>query len=112
MAVEPLNLLMQDLDSTEVIWGPVEGAQYYDVIRGDLVNLRVVGSDIDLGQVPCIEHATTNTTTAGYEDTEVPEPGHEFFYAVQYFDSVQNSSCGSESTGRARVIQPGNGDCQ
>ncbi|MBZ5639096.1 MAG: HYR domain-containing protein [Acidobacteriia bacterium] len=112
MAVEPLNLLMQDRDNTEVIWGPVEGAQHYDVIRGDLANLRVMGSDIDLGQVVCIEHATTNTTTVGYEDTEVPEPGHVFFYAVQYFDGVQDSSYGSESAGRARVVQSGNGDCQ
>ncbi len=112
LTVEPLNLLMRDRNNTEVIWGPVDGAQRYDVIRGDLANRRVMGSNVDLGQVVCIEHATTSTTTAGYGDAEVPESGHVFFYAVQYFDGVQDSSYGSESTGTARVIQPGNGDCQ
>jgi hypothetical protein len=111
-AVEPLNLLIQNRDSTEVIWGPVEGAQHYDVVRGDLANLTVNGSNIDLGQVVCIDQATTNTTTVEYEDTVVPAPGHVFFYAVQYFDGVGNSSYGSESAGKARVIQPGNGDCE
>ncbi len=112
MAVEPLNLIMSGRTDTTAIWGPVEGAQYYDVIRGDLANLRVNGSNIDLVQVVCIEHATTSTTTVGYEDTAVPASGHVFFYAVQYFNGIENSSYGSESAGRARVIQPGDGDCQ
>ncbi|MBZ5637382.1 MAG: choice-of-anchor D domain-containing protein [Acidobacteriia bacterium] len=112
MAVEPLSLLLQDRNNTKVIWGPVEGAQSYDVVRGDLANLRVSGSNIDLGQVVCIDHATTATTTAGFEDTAVPAPGHVFFYAVQYFDGIQSSSYGSESTAKARVVLPGNGDCQ
>ena len=110
VAVEPLNLVLSGRDSTTVLWGPVEGAQHYDVIRGDLANLRVIGSSIDLGQVVCIDHATTSTTTAGHEDTAMPAPGHVFFYAVQYFDGIENSSYGSESAGEARVVQPGNGD--
>jgi hypothetical protein len=111
VAVEPLNLLLSGRDSTTIIWGPVEGAQRYDVIRGDLANLRVIGSNIDLGEVVCLDHATTSTTTAGHEDTAIPAAGHAFFYAVQYFDGIENSSYGSESTGEARVVQPGNGDC-
>ena len=112
VAVEPLNLVVENARDTRIMWGPVEGAQHYDVIRGDVANLRIAGSDIDLGQAVCIVHATAGTTTLGDEDTEVPATGHVFFYVAQYFNGVANSSYGSESAGRARVIQPGHGDCQ
>ncbi len=110
--VEPLNLVMEDSSSTVLIWGPVDGARHYDIIRGDLASLRVDGSNIDLGQVVCIAADTTATTTTGYEDTAIPEPGQVFFYAVQYNDGTQDSSYGSESAGRPRVVPPGGGDCQ
>ncbi len=109
--VEPLNLLLESARSTTLIWSPVDGAREYDVIRGDSANLRIDGSDIDLGQVTCVAQGITGTTTAGYEDTAVPEPGQVFFYVVQYNDGTQDSSYGSESAGKARVVSPGDGDC-
>ena len=39
----------------------------------------------------------------------IPAAGKAFFYAVQFFDSIQNSSYGSEDVGRARVVN--GGDC-
>ena len=81
------------------------------MIRGNLNELRISGSDVDLGHVTCIAHGITATTTTGYADTTTPAPGQVFFYAVQFFDGVQDSSYGSESVGRARVIAPGNGNC-
>jgi len=96
---------------TVVTWEAYPGAQYYNVIRGDLGNLRVAGSEVDLGQVVCIAHAITGTSTAGHEDNEVPQPGHVFFYAVSHFDGLAWSSYGSESAGRARVVKPSSGDC-
>jgi hypothetical protein len=109
--VEPLDFVMEDARSTTLIWGPVEGARHYDVIRGDLANLSIDGSRIDLGQVVCIAQDTTATTTIGHEDTAIPEPGQVFFYAVQYNDGREDSSYGSESAGRARVVGPNRGDC-
>ena len=109
--IEPVVVNVSGASATRVTWGSVTGAQNYDVIRGNLASLRIVGSDIDLGTVTCIAHGIVATSSAGYDDTAVPAPGQAFFYAVQYFDGVQKSSFGSESAGRARVIQPGNGDC-
>ncbi len=108
---EPLNFVMENSRGTTLIWGPVEGARHYDVIRGDLANLRIDGSSIDLGQVVCIARDTAATTTIGAEDAAIPEPGHVFFYAVQYDDGREDSSYGSESAGRARVVRPNSGDC-
>lgn len=79
--------------------------------RARLANLRVQESHIDLGRVVCIERQSLDTTTAGDEDQAVPQPGTGFFYLVQFYDGVEDSSYGSESADRARVIAPGNGDC-
>jgi hypothetical protein len=106
--VEPLDLHIDGAHSTSVAWGAVQGAVYYDVIRGDLENLRIEGSNVNLGMVSCIARRLTATTTAGHEDTAIPEPGKAFFYAVQFNDGIENSSYGSESVGRARVVESGN----
>jgi hypothetical protein len=109
--IEPLSFVMESARDTTLIWGPVEGARHYDVIRGDLANLRSDGSSVDLGQVVCIAPGTTATATIGYEDTAIPEPGEVFFYAVQYNDGREDSSYGSESAGRPRVVKSNKGDC-
>jgi hypothetical protein len=109
--VEPLALTVNGKQSTVVAWGSVFGAEHYDVVRGNLSELRISGSDVDLGHVTCIEQGSIDTSTSGREDTAIPAPGQAFFYVVQFFDGVQESSYGSESVGRARVIQKNNGDC-
>jgi len=105
--VEPINLTLQGATATRVSWGEVQGALRYDVIRGDLASLRIDGSNVDLGTVTCIEHGSLDTNTTGNEDTAIPEPGRVFFYAVQFNDGIQDSSYGSESVGRARVVSGG-----
>ncbi|HEX6853534.1 MAG TPA: S8 family serine peptidase [Candidatus Polarisedimenticolaceae bacterium] len=109
--VEPIHLTLDGKSATVANWGVVTGAQHYDVIRGNLSELRISGSDVDLGRVTCIEQQSIDTSTAGNGDTAIPAPGQAFFYAVQFFDGVQDSSYGSESVGRARVIKNGNGNC-
>jgi len=106
--VEPINLSLSGKTATTVAWPAVFGAESYDVIRGNLSALRITGSNIEMGQVTCIVNGSPNTTTQGHEDSLVPAPGQAFFYAVQFFDGVQDSSYGSESAGRARVVQSGN----
>jgi cysteine-rich repeat protein len=107
--VEPLTLVMSGGAATRVEWGAVTGALHYDVVRGDLASLRIEGSDVDLGTVTCIERGSLDTNTTGDEDTDLPEPGQVYFYAVQFYDGIQDSSYGSESVGRARVVS--GGDC-
>lgn len=109
--VEPVDLVLDGSEATVVSWSPVFGAEHYDVIRGDLGSVRISGSNVDLGAVVCLAHDTAATTTAGYEDATVPAPGKVFFYAVQFFDGIEESSYGSESVGRARVVRSGSGGC-
>jgi cysteine-rich repeat protein len=105
--VEPINLVLDGSAATRVAWGAVGGALHYDVIRGDLAVVRIEGSSVNLGTVTCIERASIDTDTSGDEDTEVPSPGQVFFYAVQFYDGIADSSYGSESVGRARVVSGG-----
>ena len=109
--VEPIALKLDGKQSTVVSWGVVSGAVHYDVVRGNLAELRISGQDVDLGRVTCIERESLDTTTSGHGDTAIPAPGQAFFYAVQFFDGIQDSSYGSEDVGRARVIKNGNGNC-
>jgi hypothetical protein len=110
--VEPIDVELDGARSTVVLWGAVDKALYYDVIRGDLANLTVQGLEVDLGIVHCIANHTTATTTIGQEDTAIPAPGHVWFYATQYTDATGSSSYGTESSGKALVVRPGNGDCR
>ncbi len=105
--VEPLSLTVTGKTGTVLQWGEVDGAVHYDAIRGDLASLRIDGSSVDLGQVVCLERRSLDTTTAGHEDGDLPEPGQAFFYAVQFYDGVQDSSYGSMSVGRSRVVSGG-----
>jgi penicillin amidase len=107
--VEPVNLVLSGGATTRVDWGEVIGALHYDVIRGDLAALRIEGSSVNLGTVTCIESDSLDTGTSGDEDAEVPLPGQVFFYAVQFYDGMQDSSYGSESSGWAHVVS--GGDC-
>jgi hypothetical protein len=106
--VEPITLQVSGKTGTKVTWPAVFGAETYDVIRGDLSELRINGSNVELGHVTCIENASIDTTTLGHEDTATPAPGQAFFYAVQFYDGIEKSSYGSDSVGRASVVTSGN----
>ena len=108
--IEPLTVNLSRGAVTRVEWDEVPGAVNYDVVRGDLSALRVMGSNVDLGSVTCVESDSTDTTTAGAEDSSVPALGKAFFYLIQFNDGLQDSSYGSMSVGRARVVSGGN--CQ
>ncbi|MBZ5640818.1 MAG: choice-of-anchor D domain-containing protein [Acidobacteriia bacterium] len=110
-SAEPLMLNLADTHNTRLEWEPVEGAQNYDIIRGNVANLHVQGSFIDLGDVLCIDRGTTDNTTIGFEDTAVPAPGQVFFYVGQYFDGQGESGYGTESAAKPRSVKVGHGDC-
>ena len=100
--------LEQSASRTVVSWAVVPDAESYDVIRGELNNVVETGVVINLGTVLCIEEDSTDESTLGWEDGELPEPGRAFFYLVEYFDGI-SSTYGTESAAYPRA--PGLGDC-
>ena len=83
-------------------------AQHYDVIRGALADLQVLEHSYDLGTVTCIEAASIDENTAGFEDPTTPAPGEVYFYLVQYNNGA-DSGYGTESALKPRMPQAG--DC-
>jgi penicillin G amidase len=106
-SVEPINLTVSRSPSARIEWAEVPGAVHYDVIRGSLSALRVEGSNVNMGTVACVEVHSFDTSTAGFDDNEIPAPGQAFFYAVQFNDGRDDSSYGSIGVGRARVVSGG-----
>ena len=107
--VDPVAIVLgPSASGTVVSWAAVPDAQSYDVIRGELTNVMVTGELIDLGTVVCIEEDSTDESTLGWEDGELPEPGRAFFYLVEYFDGI-TSTYGTESAAYPRA--PGSGGC-
>jgi hypothetical protein len=108
--VEPLEIHLQDGPAgTSLSWSEVDDAVSYDVIRGELTNVVLAGLVINLGSVVCLERDSSDASSVGDEDRELPEPGRAFFYLVEYDDGT-SSSYGSESAGLPRA--PAQGDCE
>jgi hypothetical protein len=80
----------------------VPDAESYDVIRGTLNGIAETDVVINLGSVVCIEVSSTDESTLGQEDDELPEPGQAFFYLVEYYDG-SSSTYGTESAGKPRA---------
>jgi len=101
---EPLALSVADSSATMVSWEPVYWARHFDVIRGDLAQLRADESNVDLGRVVCLGTNMTTNDTTGSEDPGVPEPGQVLFYLVQFSDGTNESGYGEHSAQKARVV--------
>jgi hypothetical protein len=108
--IDPVEIALEETASgTRVAWSAVAGAESYDVIRGQLSNIVDTGVVISLEPVTCIEPNSIDESTAGWEDSDLPNPGQAFFYLLEY-DNGTSSSYGTESTDKPRM--PGPGDCQ
>ncbi len=96
-----------DSANTTCVWASVPGAAAYDVIRGNVGSLQIVGgTQVDLGSVVCIENESTDTTTApNHRDAATPALGQGFFYLFR----VSGGSYGMSSSALPRV--PGAGTC-
>ncbi len=88
----------------EIHWNP-KADLTYDLIRGDLANLAVAGSNVDLGAVTC-EMAADGS---GVIPDTSPDPaaGQAWFFLLR--DHTTPGTYGDDSTGRARL--PASGDC-
>ena len=77
----------------------------YDLIRGDLANLAVVGSSVDLGAVTC----ETSADSSGAVPDGSPDPGagQAWFFVLR--DHTTPGTYGDDSAGGVRL--PASGDC-
>lgn len=108
--VDPISLvLVEEMNGRiEVQWSAAPGAVSYDVIRALRSNLTETLDAYDLGPVVCIEDDSTDTTTNHDEDSEEPPTGETFLYLVSW-NAGLDSTYGSESAHKPRVV--GSGDC-
>jgi hypothetical protein len=65
---------------TSLSWDADPQSKRYDVIRGDVANLAIFGSTVNLGAVTCLEDDSRDNQTIGSEDAAQPGPGQVFFY--------------------------------
>jgi hypothetical protein len=107
--VDPMTMSVMDTgQGTLIAWLEVTGARWYNVVRGNMRELRATPEAISLGGIACIEEESLDTNTAGQEDADTPAGGEGFFYLVEY-DDGRGSSFGSEDGGGPRV--PASGGC-
>lgn len=106
--VDPLSLTVQKSGAAALVqWTPAAGALYYNVIRGDLSQLRDVDGVHRLGAVTCL---ATHSALTNASDAPTPAPGHGAFYLVEFNDG-RPSSYGSESAGKETVVTAADGAC-
>jgi cysteine-rich repeat protein len=100
---EPLMMTFEKAPTgVSARWTAVEYATSYNVVRGDLDTLTERMNFFELGIVSCIESFTIDSTTMGFEDTAIPEPGRVFFYVGEY-EGLTSVSFGTESADKPRV---------
>ncbi|ANM30999.1 hypothetical protein ABI59_17590 [Acidobacteria bacterium Mor1] len=102
---QPVLSMLQQPAGTEIGWD-ADYYQAFDVVRGDLANLAVAGSDVDLGPVTCVGE---DAAAAPVIDDVDPLPGQGFFYVLRYQHFTTTSTYGWSSSGEPR--QSGLGDC-
>ena len=94
---EPLSIHVEPQatpGTVHVYWNTVGGARAYDLITGNVENLKVDGGRITLGTVKVPGRLLTVTSWAGADGS--PVAGRAFFYLVQYRDDRGTSGFGSE----------------
>ena len=73
------------------------GAQAYDLVSGDVANLRMDASRVSLGDVRVLTRLTPETSwSEGYDPVILPA-GQALFYLVEYRDNRGPTSFGAES---------------
>jgi len=94
---------------TRIVWPLVPGATHYDVIRGQVWNMRRYPDRIKLGTVACVRNNVAGGSGTGWLEVASPAPGQMFFYAVRQEGAVQGIyGIGSDVVPRL----PDSGDCE
>jgi hypothetical protein len=95
---EPLSLRVRGTAAgTLVEWDAVPGAQLYNVVLGDLDQLRMLPAGDPFGSTAlCLASSLTGLDTTGFEIDFDPEVGRAFFVLAEY-DDGRPSGHGTES---------------
>ena len=97
---EPLAVRMEpDVvpEMAHLYWNAVADAQSYDVISGNVENLKADTERVRLGRVRVPARLFTGTSWREGATGANPESGRAFFYLVQYRDERGASGFGTES---------------
>ena len=101
--------LEEDGDDMVASWSPVEGAGTFDLLRGEIRNLRRAGGSIDLGPMKCIRNDYAGAPEGEHlGDFDPVPPGGGYFYVLRD-DGTGGDVPGHSSFGEPRV--PGATDC-
>ena len=109
---QPSRIYPSRSSPTVVSWDPEPRPRRYDVVRGQVANLSLLGGSIGLGAVSCLEDDSPDTSTGpDFPDPDDPVPGEVFFYLHRGTQGVNDGpgSYGFGSNGLERF--PGSGGC-
>lgn len=104
----PEALLMRlEPDATHgtlrILWPSVPDSAAYDVIAGDLAQVRVEDHRVVLGHVEVLARGTTETSLTEDFTARLPPPGGAFFYLIQPRTARRGIGYGTESAPWPRV---------
>jgi hypothetical protein len=102
---QPTIIFHENAGNYEIHWNP-KGGLTYDLIRGDITNLAIAGSDIDLGAVTCLVTADGSGVIVDTFGDPVTD-GECWFYLMR--DHTTPGTYGQDTDGRERI--PDSGDC-
>jgi len=98
---EPVMLNVEGAGSpgkAHLYWNPVNGAESYDVIQGDLSQTSESNGEIWLGPVHVLASGQAGASYSEGPGGTMPSAGHAFFYLVQYRQGLSASGWGTESS--------------
>jgi hypothetical protein len=67
-------------DGTQLSWSSLQGATWYDVVRGDVSTLSRTGGDFTAATLECLANDLAATSTTS---TVAPAPGQAFWFLVR-----------------------------
>jgi hypothetical protein len=109
---EPLLMqLEQGPSGTGLYWPAIAGALGYDVIRGDLSQVRVENRVLLLGSIEVLARGISGTFLSEGADALRPTTGQAFFYLIQARTERGGLGYGTESAPWPRIPSACDGGC-
>lgn len=111
---EPLALRLEPggrQGEARLYWTGVPGATGYDLLQGNVGELRILDGHIDLGTVQVLGRGLTGTALVEEGLRTAPRPGRAFFYVMQWREGERASGYGTESAPLPRRPESCGGGC-
>jgi hypothetical protein len=83
----------------------------YDLLQGNVGELRILDGHIDLGTVQVLGRGLTGTALVEEGLRTAPRPGRAFFYVMQWREGERASGYGTESAPLPRRPESCGGGC-